>query len=92
EAFSNMKVREPIDEAKQMGIQTGKDKLDKSQDYIEAEKEIDAQIVAGGHRLTENGLHKGYFSEPKLIAVPDHHHKLAQEEILGPVLTVIKVK
>ncbi|HDG9752252.1 TPA: aldehyde dehydrogenase family protein [Staphylococcus aureus] len=57
-----------------------------------AAKESDAQILAGGHRLTENGLDKGFFFEPTLIAVPDNHHKLAQEEIFGPVLTVIKVK
>ncbi|WP_241008822.1 aldehyde dehydrogenase family protein, partial [Staphylococcus sp. EG-SA-23] len=37
-------------------------------------------------------LDKGFFFEPTLIAVPDNHHKLAQEEIFGPVLTVIKVK
>ena len=65
---------------------------DKIQSYIDAAKESDAQILAGGHRLTENGLDKGFFFEPTLIAVPDNHHKLAQEEIFGPVLTVIKVK
>ena len=75
-----------------MGSQTGKDQLDKIQSYIDAAKESDAQILAGGHRLTENGLDKGFFFEPTLIAVPDNHHKLAQEEIFGPVLTVIKVK
>ena len=48
------------------------------------------KFLAGGHRLTENGLDKGFFFEPTLIAVPDNHHKLAQEEIFGPVLTVIK--
>ncbi|HHC6338529.1 TPA: aldehyde dehydrogenase family protein [Staphylococcus aureus] len=92
EAFSNIKVGNPQDEATQMGSQTGKDQLDKIQSYIDAAKESDAQILAGGHRLTENGLDKGFFFEPTLIAVPDNHHKLAQEEIFGPVLTVIKVK
>ncbi|CAC6793709.1 Aldehyde dehydrogenase B [Staphylococcus aureus] len=92
EAFSNIKVGDPQDEATQMGSQTGKDQLDKIQSYIDAAKESDAQILAGGHRLTENGLDKGFFFEPTLIAVPDNHHKLAQEEIFGPVLTVIKVK
>ena len=45
----------------QMGSQTGKDQLNKIQSYIDAAKESDAQILAGGHRLTENGLDKRFF-------------------------------
>ena len=44
----------------QMGSQTGKDQLDKIQSYIDAAKN-QMQILAGGHRLTENGLDKGFF-------------------------------
>ncbi|MEI5742984.1 aldehyde dehydrogenase family protein, partial [Staphylococcus aureus] len=47
EAFSNIKVGDPQDEATQMGSQTGKDQLDKIQSYIDAAKESDAQILAG---------------------------------------------
>ena len=46
EAFSNIKVGDPQDEATQMGSQTGKDQLDKIQSYIDAAKESDAQIFS----------------------------------------------
>ncbi len=38
EAFSNIKVGDPQDEATQMGSQTGKDQLDKIQSYIDAKQ------------------------------------------------------
>lgn len=91
QAFSNIKVGDPLDESTQMGSQTGQDQLEKIQSYVDYAKESGADILSGGHRLTTNGLDKGYFFEPTLIAVDSNEHKLAQEEIFGPVLTVIKV-
>ena len=92
EAFSNIKVGDPLDENTQMGSQTGEEQIDKIQSYVDHAKKSDANILFGGHRLTDGELKKGYFFEPTLIELPDNQNKLAQEEIFGPVLSVIKIK
>ncbi len=50
-----------------------------------------AKFLAGGNRLTENGLEKGYFYAPTVIETPSGT-TIAQEEIFGPVVAVIRVQ
>ncbi|MGX5789615.1 aldehyde dehydrogenase family protein [Staphylococcus equorum] len=92
EAFSNIKVGDPLDEHTQMGSQTSQEQMEKIQSYITYAEQSNAEILTGGKRITNDGLDSGYFLEPTLIAVKDNADKLAQEEIFGPVLTIIKVK
>lgn len=92
DAFSRIKVGDPLDENIQMGSQTGEAQLEKIQNYVDYAKESGAEILVGGNRLTDGELSKSYFFEPTIIAVENNKNKLAQEEIFGPVLTVIKVK
>lgn len=92
EAFSNIKVGDPLDENTQMGSQTSQEQMEKIQSYITYAEQSNAEILTGGKRITNDALDSGYFLEPTLIAVKDNADKLAQEEIFGPVLTIIKVK
>lgn len=92
EAFSNIKIGDPLDEKTQMGSQTSQEQMEKIQSYITYAEQSNAEILTGGKRITNGGLDSGYFLEPTLIAVKDNADKLAQEEIFGPVLTIIKVK
>jgi 1-pyrroline-5-carboxylate dehydrogenase len=55
--------------------------------YIDVGKK-EGRLVAGGGRAAG----EGYFIEPTIIADVDPHARLAQEEVFGPVLTVIKAK
>src|SRR5579863_4481738 len=55
-------------------------------DYIEIGKGEGRLVAGGGHRSP------GYFIEPTVIADVDPRARIAQEEIFGPVLTVIKAK
>ncbi len=57
--------------------------------YIEVGK-TEGRLVAGGGRATEAG--EGYFIQPTVIADLDRNSRLAQEEVFGPVLAVIKAK
>src|SRR5436309_3110159 len=57
--------------------------------YIEIGKR-EGRIIAGGTRATDTG--EGYFIQPTVIADIQPKSKLEQEEIFGPVLTVIKSK
>lgn len=92
EAFSNIKIGDPLDENTQMGSQTSQEQMEKIQSYITYAVQSNAEILTGGKRITNDGLNNGYFLEPTLIAIKDNADKLAQEEIFGPVLTIIKVK
>ncbi|MFP4081875.1 MAG: L-glutamate gamma-semialdehyde dehydrogenase [Candidatus Aminicenantes bacterium] len=68
-----------------MGAVIDKMAFDSIVEYIEyAKKSTDAEILCGGHHDDS----KGYFIEPTVVVVTDPKHKLMQEEIFGPVLTV----
>jgi 1-pyrroline-5-carboxylate dehydrogenase len=56
-------------------------------DYIEVGKK-EGKLLTGGKRAAGDG----YFIEPTIIADVDPKARLAQEEVFGPVLTVIKAK
>ncbi|MBM2838354.1 MAG: aldehyde dehydrogenase [Deltaproteobacteria bacterium] len=59
-------------------------------DYIEIGKKEGARLVIGGKACTEGGCAKGYFIEPTIFADVEPKMRIAQEEIFGPVVSVIK--
>jgi aldehyde dehydrogenase (NAD+) len=60
--------------------------------YIEIGKKEAGAPRTGGHRMSGNGLDKGYFVEPTIFADVDESMTIAQEEIFGPVLAVMRAK
>ncbi|MGH2765579.1 MAG: aldehyde dehydrogenase family protein [Actinomycetota bacterium] len=58
--------------------------------YVELGKREGAKLLTGGERLTGNGLDKGYFVRPTIFGDVENSMKIAQEEIFGPVLAVIR--
>lgn len=69
-----------------MGPVVDENAMKKILDYIEIGKGEGRLLVGGGHQGP------GYFIEPTVIADVDPHARIAQEEIFGPVLAVIKAK
>src|SRR5712691_5562891 len=69
-----------------MGPVVDENAMKKITDYIEVGKKEGRMGVGGGHHGP------GYFIEPTVIADVDPHARIAQEEIFGPVLAVIKAK
>jgi acyl-CoA reductase-like NAD-dependent aldehyde dehydrogenase len=57
------------------------------QRYVTKGKDEGAQLAVGGHRPA--GLKRGYYFEPTLFANVDNSMTIAQEEIFGPVLSLI---
>jgi aldehyde dehydrogenase (NAD+) len=55
--------------------------------FIDAGKKEGATLVAGGGR--PSNLPKGYYVEPTIFANVDNRMSIAQEEIFGPVLSMI---
>ncbi|MFZ2102633.1 MAG: aldehyde dehydrogenase [Oricola sp.] len=86
-AVKNIKVGDPFDPATQMGPLTMKRQLDRVQSYIAAGRAEGATIACGGGRPA--GMDKGFYIEPTVFVDVDPSMKIAQEEIFGPVVSII---
>jgi alpha-ketoglutaric semialdehyde dehydrogenase len=60
--------------------------------YIEIGRKESGEPKCGGRRLTEGALAKGFFVEPTVFADVEESHTIAQEEIFGPVLAILRAK
>jgi aldehyde dehydrogenase (NAD+) len=87
EAVSNFKVGDPLDPTTECGPLTAERQRDRVEGYIAKGKEEGATLVVGGGRPA--GLDKGWYVEPTLFADVDNSMTIAQEEIFGPVLSLI---
>jgi aldehyde dehydrogenase (NAD+) len=74
------------DPTTQLGPLAMKRQLERVESYIEEGKKT-ADLVCGGNRPAH--LNQGYFIEPTLFANVDNQSRIAQEEIFGPVLSLI---
>jgi aldehyde dehydrogenase (NAD+) len=83
-----VKIGYSDDPASEMGPVAMKRQLDRVEDYIAKGKADGADLVTGGSRPAH--LNRGYFIEPTLFANVDNKSAIAQDEIFGPVLALIK--
>ena len=86
-AFSKVRVGDPFDPATQMGPLVSGIQRDRVEGYIAKGKEQGATLVTGGGRPKD--LERGYYVEPTVFSNVDNSSAIAQEEIFGPVLSVI---
>jgi acyl-CoA reductase-like NAD-dependent aldehyde dehydrogenase len=91
-AFNKVKVGLPWNPDTQMGSQVNEQQLEKILAYIEIGKAEGAKVACGGSRITDNGLGKGAFIKPTILSEVNNKMRVAQEEIFGPVVSVIKFK
>jgi aldehyde dehydrogenase (NAD+) len=66
--------------------------LDRVSSYLDIGRTEGARALAGGARLTEGPLAKGYFVPPTVFANVQDNMRIAQEEIFGPVISAISFK
>jgi len=86
-AVGTMKVGDAMDPATNIGPVVSARQRDRIVGYLESGKAQGARAVCGGGR--PKALEKGFFIEPTVFADVDNSMKIAQEEIFGPVLSVI---
>ena len=87
EALKGWRPGNPLDPATNVGALVDTQQLDTVLGYIEAGREGGAQVLIGGQRtLEETG---GLYVEPTIFDGVSNAMKIAQEEIFGPVLSVI---
>ena len=92
ERMSKLKVGNGMEPGIDIGPAVDQGQLETDLKYIEIGKQEGARLVAGGNRLTGGAYDKGYFVEPTLFADVTETMRIAQEEVFGPVLAVMKAK
>lgn len=92
ELYRGIKVGLPWEPGSQMGSLTYRKHFEDVLGYVQSGIEQGARLVCGGHQLLDQGLDKGLFMEPTLLADVTNDMKVAQEEIFGPVLVAIRFK
>src|SRR2546422_11039342 len=86
-----LRVGNPIDPKTDMGPVASADQEKKVLEYIAVGVKEGDELLTGGKKLGGGAYDKGFFVEPTVFAV-DRKSRLAQEEIFGPVLSVLKAK
>src|SRR5262249_20838026 len=84
-----LRVGDGLDPKTQMGPSVSQGQLDTVMQYVEIGVDEGARLACGGHRLS-GGVHaKGFFHEPTVFVDVAPSMRIAQEEIFGPVVSVI---
>jgi aldehyde dehydrogenase (NAD+) len=91
ERAEKLHVGNPIEEDVDMGPVASSDQEKKVLEYIDIGKKEGDKLLTGGKKLKGGPHDKGFFIAPTVFAV-DRKSRLAQEEIFGPVLSVLKAK
>src|SRR6201746_34327 len=87
-----LQVGNGLDPNTQIGPLVSQQQLDRVSDYLSIGQKEGANALAGGARLTEGALSKGYFVPPTVFAGVQDNMRIAQEEIFGPVISAISFK
>lgn len=82
----------PMEATTQVGPVTTRPQYQKILSYIDVAKGEGAQCVLGGGPATRPECGEGWFVEPTIFTNVRNDMRIAQEEVFGPVLSVIKFK
>ncbi|HEV8337314.1 MAG TPA: aldehyde dehydrogenase family protein [Candidatus Polarisedimenticolia bacterium] len=89
ERAKNLKVGDGLDETVEMGPVINEAAVKKITDYVQIGRDEGATLTCGGVRLTKAELGRGFFFSPTIFGDVNPGMRLAQEEIFGPILSVI---
>lgn len=84
-----LRVGPGMDEQNDMGPQINQQQIETTRTYVDIGKGEGAKLLTGGQRITSSGLGDGYFFEPTIFGDAHGKMRIAQEEIFGPVVSMI---
>src|SRR5258708_39668070 len=80
-----------LDAGVDMGPCINEQQLNTVMEYVQIGHAEGAKLLTGGHRLTDGPYAKGWFHEPTVFGDCNPKMRVAQEEIFGPVVSVIPI-
>ncbi|MGH9942889.1 MAG: aldehyde dehydrogenase family protein, partial [Pyrinomonadaceae bacterium] len=90
EKAGRIKVGDPMDKATQMGPQVSAEQRDRIKGYVDIARGEGATVLSGGEAPPlEDQFKDGYFFQPTIFSEVTNKMRVAQEEIFGPVVSVI---
>jgi len=91
QAANNLRIGDPLDDLTEFGALVSKEQLAKVESYVALAREEGGTIVAGGARPTglPERVTNGYYHEPTIVTGLGPDCRVNQEEIFGPVVTVM---
>jgi len=87
QAIGGLKLGDPLDPATRLGPLISATQRERVEGYIAKGKQEGARVITGGGRPA--AFNKGYYVEPTIFADVQPKMTIAQEEIFGPVLSVL---
>ena len=90
ERAKNIKVGPGLAEDTEMGAIVSEKQLNRILEYIQSGIDEGATLAAGGYRITEDGLDKGFFIAPTVFTNVTSDMRIVKEEIFGPVVVIQK--
>lgn len=88
-AARNLKVGNGLESGIQMGPAVSQDQLETDLDYMGVGSKEGAKLLIGGEKAAGNG---GYFVQPTVFDYVESKMRIAQEEIFGPVIGIMRAK
>lgn len=92
ESIGSLKLGMGLDNNSMVGPMINMSQLEKTDNAVKSAVTEGAQVVVGGKKSNEEKLKNGAFYEPTLITGVQSEMKIFDEEIFGPVITLIKIK
>ena len=89
ERVKNLKVGHPVNADTKVGALVSKSHLEKVKSYLEIAKQENSNILCGGREAIVEGYENGYYLEPTVIEVSSNKCTINQEEIFGPIVTIM---
>jgi alpha-ketoglutaric semialdehyde dehydrogenase len=86
-----LKVGNGLDPSVEVGPLINEQQLQTVMSYVEIGKKEGAKLLTGGNRLDSGGHVRGWFYAPTVFGDCDSKMRVAQEEIFGPVVSVIPI-
>ena len=86
---SQLKIGLPSNKDTDIGAIVSKAHLDKVLGYIMSTNKSDSTVLCGGQKVSFKNAQNGYYLEPTVIEVSSNECLLNQEEIFGPVVTIM---
>ncbi|MEK6862246.1 MAG: aldehyde dehydrogenase family protein, partial [Nanoarchaeota archaeon] len=86
------KLGNPLDKNTDMGPLISEKQRERVERYIKSGIDDGTKLECGGKRPRGRIFNKGFFLEPTIFSKAEHHMKICQEEIFGPVISVFKYK